>query len=354
MPKRMIDDSLFSSPSLARCSPRAQDALHRFVLLMDDFGCAEANPRVLLGRGWPLRTDVTESDVWGWLEEYVAAGMACLWAEKDRRWVYLTGWHGPHGQKHRHEYDERHPKGSKRRTPVPPPELVAAVLAGARRDSDGRPPGTDVFPDPGNSREDDPETPSDSVPARDGAGKTAFPGNFPGSAVPVAVAVPDAGTTCGEAQGPAVVAFDCVGTGAKVHGVTEAQVAEYRQAFPGVDVVGELRRMRLWLEAHPDRRKTARGMPRFITSWLTRSQDRSQGLSLPARTHGDLGVELRPWWTRLTHEERHQVRQELAALHPDFADPMTPIGADGVPGVHPVEEIAAVNDKWRKVADART
>lgn len=194
MPKRMLDDTLLSSPSLARCSPRAQDAFPRLILLMDDFGCAEANPRVLLGRGWPLRDDVSERDVWGWLEEYVAAGMACLWTANERRWVHLTGWFGPHGQKRRDEYGPTKPHGSKRKTPTPPADLVAAVVAGARRDHDGKPPGID--------REGEPENTNDSVPARETAGNPAETGRetqvsreFPAPAVPVAVAVPVATTT---------------------------------------------------------------------------------------------------------------------------------------------------------------
>ena len=151
---------------------------------MDDFGCADANPRRLLGEGWPLRDDVTERDVWAWLEEYVAAGMACLWTEKERRWVFLTGWNGPHGQKRRDEYGPTKPHGSKRKTPPPPPELGHAVLAGARRDHDGKPPGVD--------REDAPELSNHSVPARETTGNQ--PGNsisrsVPAPAVPVAVAV---------------------------------------------------------------------------------------------------------------------------------------------------------------------
>jgi hypothetical protein len=186
---------------MARCSPRAQDAFPRFILLADDFGCLEAAPRVLLGKGWPLRDDVTERDVAAWLEEYVAAGMACLWTVNERRYCYLTGWHGEHGQKHRSEYvpkndpQGRRPneKGSKRKTPAPPAELVEAVKAGVRRTVDGKPPGTD--------REATPENPKDSVPERETAGKLDFPGEFPGSAVPDADA--DAGTSSGP---PAAVA----------------------------------------------------------------------------------------------------------------------------------------------------
>jgi hypothetical protein len=126
MPKRMLDSSYLNSPSLDRCSPRAQDNFPRFILLADDFGCFEADTRRLLPLGWTSkRTDVTEAEIWGWLEEYVAAGMAVLWTEKERRWCFLTGWYGEHGQRRRAEYkpdgtqDER--KGSKRKTPRPPP-----------------------------------------------------------------------------------------------------------------------------------------------------------------------------------------------------------------------------------------
>jgi hypothetical protein len=126
MPKRLIDDSLLTSPSIASVSTRAQDAFHRFILLADDFGCFDANPRVLVGKGWPLRDDVTERDVTTWLEEYERAGMAQCWEADGRRYCSLTGWFGKHGQKHRTEYDPAsNPKGSKRRTPPPPGNLPA-------------------------------------------------------------------------------------------------------------------------------------------------------------------------------------------------------------------------------------
>lgn len=35
----------------------------------------------------------------------------------------------------------------------------------------------------------------------------------------------------------------------------------------------ELRKMRGWLDANPTKRKTSRGIRRFVNSWLSRSQD---------------------------------------------------------------------------------
>lgn len=54
--------------------------------------------------------------------------------------------------------------------------------------------------------------------------------------------------------------------------VTEIQVQEWASLYPGVDVMQELRNMRGWLLANPDRNKTARGILRFVTTWLQKEQ----------------------------------------------------------------------------------
>src|SRR5690606_28512598 len=41
-----------------------------------------------------------------------------------------------------------------------------------------------------------------------------------------------------------------------------------------VDVPQQLRAIRQWLIANPQKRKTSRGMKRFVVSWLTRDQDK--------------------------------------------------------------------------------
>lgn len=56
--------------------------------------------------------------------------------------------------------------------------------------------------------------------------------------------------------------------------VTESMVAEWQDAFPGVNVPRTLKRIRLWCLDNPARRKTRRGVRRFLTGWLARDQDR--------------------------------------------------------------------------------
>ncbi len=50
--------------------------------------------------------------------------------------------------------------------------------------------------------------------------------------------------------------------------------AEYEQLYPAVDVRQELRNMKGWCISNPSRRKTKRGVRRFINTWLTKTQNR--------------------------------------------------------------------------------
>ncbi len=229
MPKRLIDDSLLDSPSLEVVSPRAQDAFPRFILLCDDFGCFEVNVAKLKGMGWSKRPDVSEENLAGWIDEYAtrrAPGeppLAMLWTERARRWCFLTGWFGPHGQRRRTEYDPATvagQKGSKRRTPAPPADLLAAVMSGEVRLQDGLPPGSpredDVsrggpaeFP-PGNAAGGESGKLNDSVPGREMRGNAAaprisreFPAHAVPDAVPDAVPVPAAAAAAREARAAA-------------------------------------------------------------------------------------------------------------------------------------------------------
>ncbi len=56
--------------------------------------------------------------------------------------------------------------------------------------------------------------------------------------------------------------------------VAAEQVAQWRELYPAVDVMQQLRMMRGWALANPRKRKTKRGVLAFITRWLAKEQDR--------------------------------------------------------------------------------
>lgn len=52
------------------------------------------------------------------------------------------------------------------------------------------------------------------------------------------------------------------------------KIQTWEKAFPAVDIKQELYKMSAWLESNPTRRKTKRGIERFINTWLSKEQDR--------------------------------------------------------------------------------
>ena len=59
-----------------------------------------------------------------------------------------------------------------------------------------------------------------------------------------------------------------------LYDVTQSDFKEYEELYPNVDVMQELRKMKGWLNANPTKRKTKRGIKRFINNWLSREQDK--------------------------------------------------------------------------------
>ena len=61
-----------------------------------------------------------------------------------------------------------------------------------------------------------------------------------------------------------------------LYDITQIMIDEYAELYPNVDILSELIKMKGWLIANPTRRKTKRGIARFINSWLSKEQDSSK------------------------------------------------------------------------------
>ncbi len=53
----------------------------------------------------------------------------------------------------------------------------------------------------------------------------------------------------------------------------ESDFEEYTRLYPGVDVPQEFRKMRAWCINNPKKRKTVKGIKRFVGNWLNSAQD---------------------------------------------------------------------------------
>jgi hypothetical protein len=68
--------------------------------------------------------------------------------------------------------------------------------------------------------------------------------------------------------------FELMLNDGKTYPITQEQVSRWEGLYPAVDVPQTIREMIGWLEANPTKRKTHRGVLRFIVSWLSREQDK--------------------------------------------------------------------------------
>ncbi len=88
----------------------------------------------------------------------------------------------------------------------------------------------------------------------------------------------EAKASCSELDEPApepVMEFSCVGN-PKVWLLTQEKLSEWEETFPDMDVEGVCRQARQWLCDNPPKRKTARGMTRFLGGWLDRAQNKGE------------------------------------------------------------------------------
>lgn len=81
--------------------------------------------------------------------------------------------------------------------------------------------------------------------------------------------------------------------------IYQTDIDEWSECFLGVDVMQELRKMKSWSHDNPTRRKTRRGIRRFISSWLSRAQDmggaRNSGTNTTGSSANDYSMSYRPW-----------------------------------------------------------
>jgi hypothetical protein len=81
------------------------------------------------------------------------------------------------------------------------------------------------------------------------------------------------GTQADQPESPAVVTLP-LNDGSEFP-ITEAQVREFADLYPAVDVVQALRSMRGWCVSNPRNRKTRAGVLRFVNRWLDNEQNKA-------------------------------------------------------------------------------
>jgi len=115
-----------------------------------------------------------------------------------------------------------------------------------------------------------------------------------------------------------LLSFPVVGKGGPDWHLTKAQVGEWAELYPGLNILAEARKALAWVKSNDGHRKTASGMRKFLVNWFSRSVNcGGSQKSASWSPGGDWNCphtpkcHARPWCESGTRDERD--RQKAAA-----------------------------------------
>lgn len=83
-------------------------------------------------------------------------------------------------------------------------------------------------------------------------------------------------------------------------------IEKWKKAYPAVDVEHEFDKMIAWLESRPKRKKTRRGINKFINDWLSREQDRGGVYRASYRQQEQEGQLVQPCNSQKAYKEMYE------------------------------------------------
>jgi uncharacterized glyoxalase superfamily protein PhnB len=93
VPNRMIRETILTSPTLDQLSGDAERLWHRLTVVADDFGRFDADPRVILARCFPLKTDELKSNkVSYWFQQLLDTGAVVTYSVNNRSYGQFVNW----------------------------------------------------------------------------------------------------------------------------------------------------------------------------------------------------------------------------------------------------------------------
>lgn len=233
MPSRIIREDILTSSRVDELDPPSEVFYRRLLSKCDDHGLYDARPAILRASLFPLRIDrVREADCSRWMAACQKAGLIVLYSHDGRPYLQVL--------------NTRWAARSEPKYPLPSSENTCAQL----------------------------KTPVSLVV----------------DVVEVVSVSEDVSkASCPEPQadsGPIAITLT-LNTG-KDHPIGESMVRELGGLYPAVDVMAELRKMKGWFLANPNKKKTKAGIMRFVTNWLAREQDKSHQSGTSHETHRKL------------------------------------------------------------------
>lgn len=222
MGNRILKESILTSKNLSELTWFEQVLFDHLIVSVDDYGVYFADPTLLARALFPRRGDVTAKMLGDGLDRMEELGLILRYTAGGERFLKLVTW-----EKHQRL------RASRKQFPLPEDAEGGEGPAEAEKEPAGEAPAeAEEEPAVETRAEPAPETPEE----------------------PPVIGIPLNDRTD--------------------YAVTRTEADEFAGLYPAVDVMQELRKMRGWCLANPDKRKTRRGVRKFINGWLAREQDK--------------------------------------------------------------------------------
>lgn len=211
MPNRILKESICRSEEIDSLSWFEEVLFYRLIVTCDDYGRYDGRAKVIKGTCFPLK-DITEKDIDKALSKLSAVGLVKIYEIQEKPYLQLITW-GEH----------QRIRNQKSKYPEYDPKCDILLTIDSKRQQ---------------------EQANDS--------------------------------NCEQNQSeqvePPVITL-LLNTGEE-YGISESNVYEWSELYPAVDVMQCLRNMKGWLMANKSKRKTIRGINKFIIKWLQNEQDK--------------------------------------------------------------------------------
>ena len=230
MPNRIIKESICTSDTIDQLTWFEEVFFYRLIVNCDDYGRCDARPAILKAKLFPIKS-VTDKQVKETLNKLSTVGIAMVYERDHKPFLQLKTWN-----------DHQRIRAKVSKYPSPDAEAVTCDDMVRSRDSNVTTCGDQIQ--------------YNSNPIQ-------------GESNPEAV------QTCltPEMHPKTVISLQLKDK--EKFDVTEEELEGWRRLYPDVDVMQSLRNMKGWLEANPKRRKTLRGITRFVNAWLLKDQERA-------------------------------------------------------------------------------
>lgn len=245
MPNRILKESICTSDTVDDLSWFEEVFFYRLIVNCDDYGRTDARPAILKANLFPLKS-ITITDIEQTLNKLSAVGLVYRYIVNDKPYLQLVTW-------------EKYQQVRSRKSKYPAPDEGTPYEENSTPDIKCNQKNTDVPVIQSNPIQSESKSESENESNnKHGAVKTA-------------------------AEPKQEFVISLMLNDKTLYGITQENIDHWRELYPVVDVLQELKKMQGWIESNPNKRKTKNGIKRFITNWLSKTQDKG-GVSFGTST----------------------------------------------------------------------